>query len=68
MTKLYELSRGSRFRFADPMPVPVDAHLLGNGVLTLKNIDGAYSYCTDDAGNVYHPAAWSKVVLVEGDN
>lgn len=63
--KLYDLRRGERFVFKDAMPVPVDAHLIGNGVLRLHNIDGMYSYCTDDSGNVYHPAAWSEVERAE---
>ena len=63
--KLCELPVNTRFKFKDPMPVPVDAYLIGNGTLTLKNIDGMFSYCVDDGGNVYHPHANSEVEVVE---
>jgi hypothetical protein len=34
-------------------------------VLKLINIDGMYSYCLDEQGNVYHPAAWTEVEIWE---
>lgn len=29
------------------------------------HIDGAYSYCKDDDGNVVHLAAWTEVEIAE---
>lgn len=61
--KLYELSRGKKFRLVSKDPVtPVAARELEYGdVLTLHHIDGMYSYCTDKEDNVVHPAAFSDV-------
>ena len=65
MTKLYELPRGSYFRIVDPeIRVPVAGRLMGSGILKLHTLDGMYSYCTDDQGNVYHPAVWTEVEVV----
>ncbi len=54
--KLYEVPRNSRI-------------LLKDGDSTLEfnfsHIDGAYSYCTDDDGNVVHLAAWTEVEVKE---
>ena len=33
-------------------------------VLNFHHIDGMYSYCTDDKGNVAHIAAWADVEIV----
>lgn len=32
--------------------------------LNFHHIDGAYSYCKDDEGNVWHIAAWTEVEIV----
>ena len=67
MTKLYELPRGTYFRIVDPeIRVPVTGKLLSSGILKLHTLDGMYSYCTDDQGNVYHPAVWTEVEEVQG--
>jgi hypothetical protein len=51
--KLYEVPRNSRI-------------VLPNGVeLNFKHLDGAYSYCTDDEGNVIHISAGSEVTVKE---
>lgn len=55
--KLYEVDRGSSIKLDD-----------GEGnVLCLKfhRLDGMYSYCTDDEGNVIHLAAWADVEVGE---
>ena len=54
--KLYELQRGNRFTI----------HIDGDSMIyTLHNIDGMYSYCTDESGNVFHIAAYADVVNFE---
>ncbi len=51
--KLYDVPRNSRIR-------------LSNGVeLNFHHVDGMYSLCTDDDGNVIHLAAWTEVEIVQ---
>ena len=51
--KLYEVPRHSRI-------------VLSNGVeLNFKHLDGMYSYCTDDEGNVVHISASAEVTVKE---
>jgi hypothetical protein len=66
--KLYECKRGDRVVINDTDTNVPPAHrpLYDTEVLTFDHIDGMYSYCTDDQGNVVHPAAWTEVqVLVK---
>jgi hypothetical protein len=51
--KLHDVPRNTRVTMPDV------------GEFTFHHIDGMYSYCTDDAGNVLHPVAWAEVELVE---
>ncbi|UFK09556.1 hypothetical protein [Xanthomonas phage DES1] len=62
---MYDLRRGERFVLIGDWPVPVASRLLGTGVLTLHNLDGMYSYCTDDEGHVYHAPAYADVERVQ---
>lgn len=51
--KLYEVPRNSRI-------------VIGDGKeLNFSHVDGMYSYCTDDEGNVVHLAAWTEVQVKE---
>ena len=68
MCSLFELRRGDKFRLApeeeagEPVKVPV-AHEEPNFELEylFDHIDGMYSYCKNQAGQVVHFAAWTKV-------
>ena len=65
MTELYNLHQGDKFKLKEAPTVPPVA--LGGDidkVYKLRNIDGMYSYITDDEGNVYHFAAWTEVEKV----
>ena len=50
--------------------VPRDTRIiLASGrELNFKHIDGMYSYCTDDDGNVVHLSAWTEVQIKENTN
>lgn len=52
--KLYDVPRNTRIVIKD------EDDLLR---LNFHHIDGAYSYCTDDEGNVVHIAAWAEVEI-----
>lgn len=66
MTKLYDLKRGDRFKVIDGK-YPPGAPPANDQILKLHNIDGMYSYCTDDKGDIYHPVAWAEVEKVDND-
>jgi hypothetical protein len=53
--KLYDVPRNTR----------IVAKLGDDNVLRLNfdHVDGMYSYCTDDEGNVVHLAAWAEVEI-----
>lgn len=56
-------NEGERMKLYD---VPNDSKILvGDTVLTFHHIDGMYSYCVDEHGNVHHIAAWTEVDLIE---
>ena len=51
--RLYEVPRDTRV-------------VLANGLeVNFQRIDGMYSYCTDDDGDVIHLAAWTEVTIKE---
>lgn len=57
--KLYELPRNSKFQIVDGGTDFVAKTYL------LKHIDGMYSYCYDDKGEVVHIAAFADVEKVD---
>lgn len=62
--KLYELKRGDKFFIAgnERAQVPVASFPIeANSLLTFHNVDGMYSFCTDEYGTIVHPAAWTEV-------
>lgn len=40
---------------------------MDNQEYNFHHIDGMYSYCTDDAGNVVHLRAWTEVEVINKD-
>lgn len=62
--KLYELKRGDLFTLEEQpvQPPDISDFVIDNfKVYKLQNIDGMYSYVTDQSGTVYHFAAWTEV-------
>ena len=53
--KLYDVPKNTRITIKDD-----DGNILR---LLFHKIDGMYSYCTDDEGNVVHVAAWVEVEI-----
>lgn len=68
--KLYDLPRGSYFKLIGDTLIPPDArNPVLNKTYKLHNIDGMYSYCTeDDSSFVYHFVAWADVEKVNDDS
>lgn len=56
--KLYDVPRNSRIRLLGDT-------LSSDMELNFHHIDGMYSYCTDDDGNVMHLAAWTEIEIVK---
>lgn len=54
--KLYEVPRNTRIVLSGESG-PIELHF--------DRIDGMYSRCTDDRGNVWHIAAWEEVEIKE---
>ena len=52
-TKLYEVPRNSVCSFTDDPAIP----------FWFNKIDGAYSLCQQLDGSIFHPAAWSDVLV-----
>ena len=47
--------------------VPRHVHIKAQGqVFYFSHLDGMYSYCKDEHGNVVHLAAWTEVEIVKG--
>jgi hypothetical protein len=63
--KLHEVPRNSRIRVISNTKVPPGApEIKVEQELNFSHIDGMYSYCTTDAGQVVHIAAWSEVEII----
>jgi len=64
--ELYNVPRNSRIKVVGDIKVPPASPMVeGEEVLNFKHIDGMYSYCTRDNGEVVHLAAWTEVEIVE---
>lgn len=59
--KLYELPRDTWFTLEENPDIAPNSWEPVADRYKLHNIDGMYSYVTDEEGNVYHFAAWTEV-------
>lgn len=62
---LMDLAPGTKFRIVANNRNPPGAPDPGDRTLILGNIDGMYSFCQDEQGNVFHPIAWAEVERVD---
>ncbi len=63
--KLYNVPRNSRIKVIVEDKVPPGAPQITEGEeLNFRSIDGMYSYCTRDSGEVVHLAAWTEVETI----
>jgi hypothetical protein len=64
--KLYEVPTNSRIKIIGDIKVPPGApELIQGQELNFRSIDGMYSYCTTDNGEVVHLVAWAEVEIVD---
>lgn len=64
--KLYNVPRNSRIRLIEDGTVPPGAPELPKGIeINFHHVDGMYSYCTTDDGEVVHLVAFEEVEVVE---
>ena len=62
--KLYDVPKHSKIKVVVEGKVPPEAAPINEGEeLTFHHLDGMYSYCTRDNGEVVHLAAWTEVEL-----
>ena len=60
--KLYDVPRNSRIKVMVSDKVPPGAPQINEGEeLNFRSVDGMYSYCTRDNGEVVHLLAWAEV-------
>jgi len=63
--ELFNVPRNSRIRVVTKDKVPLGAPVIEEGEeLNFRSIDGMYSYCTRDNGEVVHLAAWTEVEVI----
>ena len=64
--KLYDVPRNSRIKVIVKDKVPPGAPKITEGEeLNFRSVDGMYSYCTRDNGEVVHLAGWTDVEIIE---
>jgi|TARA_B110000977_G_scaffold185385_1_gene250131 hypothetical protein len=63
--KLYDVPQNTRIKVVVEEKVPPGAPQINEGEeLNFRSIDGMYSYCTRDNGDVVHLAAWTEVEIL----
>ena len=64
--ELHNAPRNSRIKVISDIKVPPGAPQITEGEeLNFRSIDGMYSYCTRDNGEVVHLVAWAEVEIIE---
>ena len=63
--ELHKVPRNSRIKVLGDIKVPPGApEIKAEQELNFSHIDGMYSYCTTDDGEVVHLVAWAKVEII----
>jgi hypothetical protein len=63
--ELYKVPRSSRIKVVRDIKVPPASPIVEEEeILNFSHVDGMYSYCTRDNGEVVHLAAWTEVEIV----
>lgn len=67
MPKLYELSkRNIMVRLLEDPKIPPEHGGINTGtIVKFGHVDGMYSLCWDEKGNIIHPAAWTECEILE---
>jgi len=64
--KLYEVPNCTAVRVMEEGRVPPRAHQISSSdIIDFHHIDGMYSYCTNQKGEVVPLAAWTEVEIVK---
>lgn len=64
--ELYNVPRNSRIKVVGDIKIPPASPMVEEGeILNFRNIDGMYSYCTRDNGEVVHLVAWANVEIIK---
>jgi hypothetical protein len=64
--ELYNVPRNSRIKVVGDIKIPPASPMVEGGeILNFRSIDGMYSYCTRDNGEVVHLAAWTDVEIID---
>lgn len=60
--KLYECKRNTKVRVLGDIKVPPDATPINKGdIIDFGHIDGMYSFCHNEKGELVHLVAWAEV-------
>lgn len=64
--ELYNVPKNSRIRvIGDTATPPGSPEINASDELNFSHIDGMYSYCTTDNGQVVHLVAWAEVEILD---
>ena len=63
--KLYNVPRNNRIKVIVEDKVPPPPPQTEGEELNFRSVDGMYSYCTRDNGEVVHLAAWTEVEIIK---